>query len=289
MDYEKKYKETLEKAKVFLKRWECVEEANSSLVMEEVKDIFPELKVSEDERIRKALIELVKYAKRGCFEILKGMPFNVVSMDAMLAWLEKQGDEKPTLPKWKYKKDNMPLLRDSIILNKYGGVAKSPSGAIISDAWVLDYDELAKLPKEEVEKQDEQNPTNKIEPKFKVGDWCIDNEDATIFQIVKVLDNTYTYKTNEGSVYSCTHYSLENDARLWTIKDAKDRDILTVNGRPFIYCCNGVYQGNYCCIDSEGVFRTNLDFGFNGKTILPATKEQRDLILQMSKNTPLNY
>ena len=53
------------------------------------------------------------------------------------------------LPKWRYKKDNAPLIRDSIILNKYGCVAKSPSGAIVSDVWVIDYDELAKLPKEE--------------------------------------------------------------------------------------------------------------------------------------------
>lgn len=41
-----------------------------------------------------------------------------------------------------------------------------------------------------------ENTNDKPKPKFKVGDWCIDNEDGTIFQIVKVLDNNYTYKTN---------------------------------------------------------------------------------------------
>lgn len=281
MNYEEKYNNIVETLQSLID--DGKKQGHIIIRIEDIENAIPELKESEDERVRKDLIDLIYkvYAHTNYLSCSE--------LEGMRAWLEKQGDEKPTLPKWKYKKDNIPLLRDSIILNKYGGVAKSPSGAIISDAWVLDYDELAKLPKEEVEKQDEQNPTNKIEPKFKVGDWCIDNEDATIFQIVKVLDNTYTYKTNEGSVYSCTHYSLENDARLWTIKDAKDRDVLTVNGRPFIYCCNGDYQGNYCCIDSDGVFRTSLDFGFNGKTILPATKEQRDLILQMSKNTPLNY
>lgn len=58
MDYEQKYKETLEKIKDFLNRWECVEEPNSVLVMEEVKDIFPELKESEDEQ--NALFEALK-------------------------------------------------------------------------------------------------------------------------------------------------------------------------------------------------------------------------------------
>ena len=106
----------------------------------------------DDERLRKNCIhflELQKQHHAATFEI-----------EECIDWLEKQGEQKPTLPKWKYKKDNTPLLRDSIILNKYGGVAKSPSGAIVSDAWVLDYDELAKLPKEE-----------KNEPRFNVGDW----------------------------------------------------------------------------------------------------------------------
>ena len=114
--------------------------------------IFPELKEDDAERIKKNCIhflELQKQHHAATFEI-----------EECINWLEKQGEQKPTLPKWKYKKDNTPLLRDSIILNKYGGVAKSPSGAIVSDVWLLDYDELAKLPKEE-----------KIEPKFKVGDW----------------------------------------------------------------------------------------------------------------------
>ena len=70
--------------------------------------------------------------------------------------LENYSEQKPTLPKWKYKKDNTPLLRDSLILSKYGCVTKSPSGAIVSDVWVIDYAELAKLPKEDIEKQGEQ-------------------------------------------------------------------------------------------------------------------------------------
>ena len=92
----------------------------------------------DDERLRKTAIAFLKdFAEQGYENAVK-----------CIDWLEEQDEQKPTLPKWKYKKDNTPLLRDSIILNKYGGVAKSPSGAIVSDVWVLDYDELAKLPKE---------------------------------------------------------------------------------------------------------------------------------------------
>ena len=110
----------------------------------------------ENDVRRRSIIQVLEYAR----SLDAYNQYGKADIDKNIAWLEKQGEQKPTLPKWKYKKDNTPLLRDSIILNKYGGVAKSPSGAIVSDVWVLDYDELAKLPKEE-----------KIEPKFNVGDW----------------------------------------------------------------------------------------------------------------------
>lgn len=140
-----------EKAKAYD---EAIERAKKMYGNGITEEIFPELKEDDTERIRKNCIhflELQKQHHAATFEI-----------EECIDWLETQGEQKPTLPKWKYKKDNTPLLRDSIILNKYGGVAKSPYGAIVSDVWVLDYDELAKLPKEE-----------KIEPKFKVGDWII--------------------------------------------------------------------------------------------------------------------
>ena len=114
--------------------------------------IFPELK--EGERIRKALIKYYSFDKDGGSHALDN-----ITPKQIVTWLEKQGEQKSTLPKWKYKKDNTPLSRDSLILNKYGCVAKSPSGALVSDVWVIDYDELAKLPKEEYEKQGEQKPT----------------------------------------------------------------------------------------------------------------------------------
>lgn len=83
------------------------------------------------------------------------------------------------VPKWKYKKDHTPLLRDSIILNKYGGVAKSPSGAIVSDVWILDYDELVKLPKEELKKQGEQKPS----------DWSEEDE-LMLLSVIQSLELT---------------------------------------------------------------------------------------------------
>ena len=154
------------------------------------------------------------------------------------------------------------------------------------------------------EKVDNQNcvkPSIKDEPKFRVGDWCIDNEDGTIFQIVKVLDNSYKYRTNEGKEYSCTHYSLELDARLWTISDAKEGDVLHSTGlhNDCIFIFNGLdnwkfdepngdraVATGYCCLS---VSADNMEFGMQGpdcvevNTVKPATKIQRDLLFRKIK------
>ena len=140
-----------------------------------------------------------------------------------IAWFEKQGEQKPTLPVWKYKKDHTPLLIDSFILNKYGCVAESPSGSIVSDVWVLDFDALAKLPKEEFEKQGSQNLANsaqtcKDEPKFP------GLSEKEIVCLKRILDflreehNSYTGKdfTNEIAVleWLITHPVLIHSSEL---------------------------------------------------------------------------
>ena len=52
--------------------------------------IFPELKESEDERIRKTLIELIKCNERSGYNSI-----NNIETSSILAWLEKQGEKKP--------------------------------------------------------------------------------------------------------------------------------------------------------------------------------------------------
>ena len=202
----------------------------------------------DDERLRKTAIAFLKdFAEQG-YE-------NAVEC---IDWLEKQGEQKPTLPKWKYKKDNTPLLRDSIILNKYGGVAKSPSGAIVSDVWVLDYDELAKLPKEE-----------KIEPKFKVGDWIITPKNK-VLQITSIDDTSY----------------CDEQCRFWTIEDARDGDILACNeeillfksysaqGRISLYCWYNGHTNNFHGKEVIDILLTTRN------KVCPATKEQRDALMK---------
>lgn len=275
-----------------------------------VYDIFPELVESEDERIREALCKAIwnyiPYEKAqeyiAWLEKLKVFAehgdglyyfgnngFTYVDNPTCdnVSWIEKQGEQKPTLPKWKYKKDDAPLSRDSLILNKYGCVVKAVSGALVSDAWVLDYDELAKLPKEEKD-----DNSNNVEPKFHEGEWIVHNTANIVFKIINVGSNGYEVVNREN--YKKT-ISFDNEANYhrWAIQDAKDGDVLfqdLMGGKTFIY--NGVNLDMailYSFIisnDGEDVLpyhigKPNTGIGNikeNKNIIYPATKEQRDVL-----------
>lgn len=80
-DYEKKYKEALEVAKRKL----CFDKAGmvDSFTPNDIYEMFPELKESEDEKIRKELIGF-----------LRNIPNSNYTCEEMALWLEKQGGQK---------------------------------------------------------------------------------------------------------------------------------------------------------------------------------------------------
>ena len=81
MDYKEKYEQALERAKKIHNQTEFDYEKG---MMEE---IFPELKESEDEKIRKWLIDWAK--------AVNWSEQFTVTKEQVLAWLEKQGEQKP--------------------------------------------------------------------------------------------------------------------------------------------------------------------------------------------------
>lgn len=64
-------------------------------VIETIERIFPEIKESEDEKIRKTLIELVKCNERSGYSLI-----NNVSTSSMLNWLKKQSDNDNKVGDW---------------------------------------------------------------------------------------------------------------------------------------------------------------------------------------------
>ena len=74
----KAYDEAVKKLKIMHDDWA----ATQNRAAKEVEEIFPELKESEDERIKKAIIEYFE----SC---------NIKHLD-WIAWVEKQGEPKPS-------------------------------------------------------------------------------------------------------------------------------------------------------------------------------------------------
>ena len=88
MDYEKAYKEALERCK---KEFDF---SNLAYSHEEIKQklehVFPELKENEDEKIRKEITEFLKRASGGFLDATT----HCKTFGKWLTWLEKQGEQK---------------------------------------------------------------------------------------------------------------------------------------------------------------------------------------------------
>lgn len=238
MDYEKAYKEAFERAK----------QVHASSVDENKKSaeyIFPELQESEDEKIRKILINLV---------VSNGTAYyiNKIHKDKIFAWLEKQGEQKPPIVDFKAK-------------NWY---VSKVDGKIHDMTY---------------------NP-DKVEPKFKVGDWVV-RKDGGIF--CSGYKFTQICKIDDKERYLCDNYFgvKKEDIRLWTIEDAKDGDVLISSfDKPFIYNTyfDSVYVGAYCGLGLNDEFiitdgQPNYFYWTANFTVRPAAEKEIELLFNNMK------
>ena len=219
---------------------------------EALETLIPELKESEDDRIRKQILDCFRTMKQqGCFPSKHKEQYN-----SWIAWLEKQG--------------------------------KKPQGKTALEA----------INEVKVDNQNCVKNNDKVEPKFKIGDWIIADEvhqDYRICQIIDIKDNKYFIESIEG--YKGFNYFdvFEKLYHLWTILDAKDGDVLIDHcddyKNPLIFILKKFERvdfglatksdySSYCFLTmgdkprfKEGRFHYMND-------IKPATKEQRDLLLQ---------
>lgn len=118
-----------------------------------------------------------------------------------------------------------------------------------------------------------------VEPNFKVGDWIITDKNHVWLVDEDCSTTGYLYRliAPHGKVEVGEYEAVDAHSRLWAIQDAKDGDVLVLNGKPFIYSHNK-YGKNYCYIDDCGQFRVNFSLVFEGNCVCPATKQERDLL-----------
>jgi hypothetical protein len=225
-DYKKKYFDAIER----LKQWNQ-EHPNGYVTEDKDKFIFPELKESEDERIRKALINC--YKGDGC---LCNNKYRIPYKD-VISWLEKQGEKKPVIPKFKVgdiiKEKGLDETYEVIkyidngfaFIDKYGEIFTA-----YYDDDSLDYYEIVERKSVEWSEQDETG----------LGDalWC--------------CEQAASIAKDENDMGNCSY------AESW-LKSLKDRVLPQNTWKPSDLQIKALeYYTKIGCVDKEGFFGSEL-------------------------------
>ena len=124
--------------------------------VEDLENTFPELKESEDEKIK----EIIRLALESCNT---GQGYIVCNDNyaKCLAWLEKQGEQKPTL------EDTAKAFLEALSETPYNNTPIVEAQIITKQLLIF----LSAPKSYNPDAINEQKPNDNVEPKFKVGDW----------------------------------------------------------------------------------------------------------------------
>jgi hypothetical protein len=324
-NYEKKYKEALNTAK------DCLKDGTiTNTAISYIETIFPELKESEDERIRKDIVEAVELHK----------DFTQGRKERIYAWLEKQCEQKFAEGTFV----NMDDVREDFVQEVYR-VLDADSTNDRANQIIDAFDNLPTVTIEnqgeqkqdpcehckdvmlnchnfpcvkkrafeqgksalEVIKEDGEKITYSetdgyklVEPKFHEGEWIVHHGTENIYQVVAVIDNQYQLKYGDNyTVQNCA--DVDRCARLYDVtKDVKAGDVLFYRGN--VKYSDGIKFDRILLfenLDTSFFALTKYsngveDYGINEyidypDNIIPATKEQRDLLFQKMKEKGYVY
>ena len=316
-NYEKKYKEALEKAR------QLCDYPTTKPFISDLQDIFPELKESkgnEDKRIRKAISDILLIDSDEIREILDS---NNVLMQDIDTWLEKQDkhlenydeaekekaefvsdgfiechadflDFKEGNTYWlEYIGDDKYNVRSDNLLGKTYHITPCQLYTVFKKlTWLEKQGELKPQGKTALEaikeeKVDNQNcvkSADEVEPKFHEGEW-ITNGDYT-WRIVEVKPLDYILQSQDGNIVDDTIFYVDEQFHSFAIEDAKDGDVLFIEIDAST-CIFKKFEENllYSYIISDGklLIEDSHYYYETSDNVHPATKEQRDLLFQKMK------
>lgn len=258
-----------------------------------LESLFPELAELKDETLRKNLIK--------AFNTVGGRHWGGLEVRKILTWLEKQDDNtyswKPTEEQYEaldYAYNSCP---DTERGNYYEGVLET----LIEDLHKLSEKQgekpqgktaLEAIKEEKVDNQNYIKPADNTEPKFHEGEWIV-FKGLTLYveEVVRGFYRTISI----GGIYSSYGWNIDNSARLWTLQDARDGNVLYAKDR---YCYFKEYLFVFSSLTEDNVISTNFCYDvFHGTfdkkltrfgreedfIVTPATKKRRELLFQKMK------
>lgn len=133
-----------------------------------------------------------------------------------------------------------------------------------------------------------ENVTNKVEPKFKVGDW-VTNEGGFSTLLIKNVDvdnNKYEISFSRGGVKGFPNIDyIDSQFHFWTIKDARDGAVLASDNSVFIFKKEYITgkPTAYCGI-MNGQFIQGQDGCWTNERCYPASEEDFALLIHKMKD-----
>ena len=263
-DYKKKYED-------LRKNIEHLHESVNSEWRQIIENYVPELKEISDEEIRKSLLKYLKESFNFDGEIIYPEVANWID------WLEKQTIDISSFPEEQRK-----------YMEKYVNLDKTTLVKLLAER-DENIDESLKASICDECEHPTLNcgnfPCDKVKPKFEAGDWVIHKETGIVHQIKQCVEmgtiNTYGYDLVGGEYISTSN---SDKYRLWSIKDAKDGDMLVNGSNIFIFhCIDTTRLMGYCHVNTDdGRFYDDIGknecFCLIDAVVIPASKEQRELL-----------
>ena len=238
------------------------------------------LKSFKDEDVRKFMQYIEKQAKAYEFN-LPNRSYDVFAFAKdILIWLEKQGDKPQGKSALESRTDKELVEEVYSHLDSIKETAdRMTSGNFMHNKAQKD------------SRYDNQNcvkHTDKVEPKFKVGDWITNYYGEVTWKVISVDYVSYTLQNQLGKCIEDTIDYVNEAFHLWTIQDAKEGDVLAFDNDTIVIfkdLYNSTSFHSYCHIE-DGIFDFNKDDlpdWWNGEGFKPATKEQSDILFQKMK------
>ena len=238
-------------------------------------EIFPELKYIEDEKIRKDLKELVELCVRWDF-------ITMGEATTMLNWIENKGDYSIIVRAIKKRKEILSREKNNSI-NYKDKLSLGGKIEMLEELLVF-FNEMQDDQKDDDIITDSENNGDKdFEPKFHKGQWIV-KENVGVYKVIEVCESWYDVVDDKDQHYSIS-FNNEYMFHLWTIKDAKDGDVLTTNGGVVIFeKIDGLNIKFHCYFHYIGFEPSPyIDSLQNQTAFRPATKEESEMLFKIMK------
>ena len=231
----------------------------------------------EDDVRRRSTIQILEYVR----SLDAYNQYGKADIDKNIAWLEKQGEQTLSQTNeraWLYLISDVLTWKDGI-----GQYLDDPRVQELAKRLCSKY--AQKLYNPSNTGKNEPKSADKIEPRFKVGDWVVDNC-GYVWKIEGILNQFYILEGVEGGESRPTIDWVDKTFHLWTIEDAKDGNVLYSfdSNQPFIYKERNNYEQAtaYCGLNMYGKFFVwgTKDCAITLNNYVPATKKQLDALMK---------